>query len=141
MQRAPDADVAVIGAGVIGLAVAYRLSKSGRRVVVLDKEGDAGLGVTAGQANVVHVVQLPFDSLKSRLARKGNVMYDNLCRELGVGLERMPALLVVRGWHRLPVLFAAFVYLKLELRNQFRVQLMRGGSLRRIEPLLADDVS
>jgi len=99
------------------------------------------MGVTAGQANVIHVVQLPFGSLKSKLARKGNIMYDSLCKELGVRLNRVPALLVVRGWLRLPILFFVYLYLKVELRGQFRVQLMRGGSLRRIEPLLADDVS
>ena len=135
------ADVAVVGAGVVGLTIAYHLSRAGRRVVVIEKEKEAGRGVTSGQANVVHVVQLPFSSLKSRLARKGNTMYDGLCRELGVRLNRMPALLVVRGWGRLPVLFAVYLYLKLQLRGQFLVQLMRGTSLRKIEPLLADEVS
>jgi glycerol-3-phosphate dehydrogenase len=134
-------DVAIVGAGVIGLAIAYHLSKLGRRVVVIEKEMDPGRGVTAGQANVIHVVQLPFRSRKSKLARRGNLMYDDLSRELGVKLDRLPALLVVRGWFRLPVLFAVYLYLWLELRGQFRVQLMRGGSLRRIEPLLAGDLS
>ncbi len=136
-----EADVAVIGAGVVGLAVAYRLSKLSRRVQVIEKEAEPGRGVTSGQANVIHVVQLPFGSLKSRLARKGNVMYDGLCRDLGVKLNRVPSLIVVRGWLRLTVLFFVYLYLRLELRGQFRVQLMRGSSLRRFEPLLADQVS
>jgi glycerol-3-phosphate dehydrogenase len=134
-------DVAIVGAGVIGVTIAYHLSKLGRRVVVIEKEMGPGRGVTAGQANVIHVVQLPFGSLKSRLARRGNVMYDDLARELGVKLNRFPALLVVRGWSRFPALFAVYLYLRLELRGQFRVRLMRGGSLRRFEPLLADDIS
>lgn len=134
-------DVAVIGAGIIGLAVAYRLSKMFKRVVVIEKEAGPGMGVTSGQANVIHVVQLPFGSLKSKLARKGNVMYDGLCRELDVKLNRMPALLVVRGWLGLLLLFFAYLYLRLELRGEFRVQIMGGGGLRRIEPLLADDIS
>ena len=140
-QRPEEADVAIIGAGIVGLAVAYRLSKIFKRVVVIENEADPGTGVTSGQANVIHVVQLPFGSLKSKLARKGNVMYDELCRELGVKLNRMPSLLVVKGWLRLPVLFFVYLYLKFELRGQFEVQLMRGGGLRRLEPLLSDDVS
>ncbi len=136
-----EADIAVIGAGVVGLAVAYRLSKLRGRVLVIEKEAEPGRGVTAGQANVIHVVQFPFGSLKSRLARKGNVLYDGLCRELGVKLNRVPSLIVVRGWLRLPILFFVYLYLKLELRGQFRVQLMRGSGLRRLEPLLADQVS
>jgi glycerol-3-phosphate dehydrogenase len=134
-------DVAVIGAGVVGLHVAYRLSKSGRKVVVIEKETDAGKGVTSGQANVIHVVQLPFGSVKSKLAREGNVMYDEVAKELGVKLDRVPSLLVITGWSRLIPLFFVGLYLKLELRGQFRVQLMRGDGLRRLEPFLADEVS
>ena len=142
MAGAPEeTDVAIIGAGIVGLAIAYRLPKPGTRIVVIEKGAEPGMGVTSGQANVVHVVQLPFGSLKSKLARKGNVMYDDLCRELGVKLRRIPSLLVVRGWLRLPILFFVYLYLRLELRGEFSVQLMRGASLRRIEPLLADGVS
>lgn len=134
-------DVAIVGAGVIGLAIAHRLSKLGKRVVVVEKEPDVGMGVTSGQANVIHVIQLPFSSLKSRLARKGNAMYDDLCHELDVKMNRMLSLLVVKGWLTLPALFAVWVYLKIELWGEFRTRLMRGGSLRKLEPLLADDVT
>lgn len=68
-------------------------------------------------------------------------MYDALCRDLGVRLNRMPALLVVRGWLRLPALIAVWVYLKVELRGGFGIRLMRGKSLRKLEPLLADDIT
>ncbi len=136
-EAAPGSDVAVIGAGVVGLAVAHRLAGSGKRVVVVEKEKGPGMGVTAGQANVIHVIQLPFGSLKSKLARRGNHMYDDLCRELGVRLNRMPALLLVNRWLAVPVLLAAFAYVKLELGKEFRVSLMRGSSLRKAEPSLA----
>ena len=126
---------------MVGLCVAFRLSKLGRRVALIERETEGGRGVTAGQANVIHVVQLPFGSLKSKLAREGNVLYDELARELGVKLNRVPALLVVRGWSRLPVLFFAYLYLRLALRGKFRVELVRGKGLRRREPLLADGVS
>ena len=134
-------DVAIIGAGIIGLTVAYHLSNLNKRVLVIEKEQEPGKGITSGQANVIHVIQLPFGSLKSKLARKGNAMYDDICRELGVKLNRVPSLLVVRGWLRLPILFFVYLYLKLELWGQFKVQLMRGRSLRMIEPLLADGIS
>ena len=134
-------DVAIIGAGVVGLTIAYRLSNLNKRLLVIEKETEPGKGITSGQANVIHVIQLPFGSLKSKLARRGNAMYDDLCRELGVKLNRIPSLLVVRGWLRLPILFFVYLYLKLELRGQFKIQLMRGKALRMIEPLLADGIS
>lgn len=123
------------------MMVAYRLSRRRIRVCLLERQEAAGMGVTSEQANVIHVVQLPFGSLKSRLARKGNAMYDSLCSELDVKLLRMPALLVVRGWMRLPVLLVAYVYLLANLRGQFRTQLMRGSSLRKLEPSLAESVT
>jgi glycerol-3-phosphate dehydrogenase len=136
-----DAEVAVIGAGVVGLTIAYRLSKLGRKVVVIEKEREPGLGVTAGQANVIHVVQLPFGSLKSRLARRGNLMYDKLCTELGVKLSRMPALLVVRGWSRVPALLVVYLYLRLKLKGEFAVRLRGSKWLRAREPVLSDSVT
>jgi glycerol-3-phosphate dehydrogenase len=141
MTEQEAADVAVIGAGVVGLFIAYRLSRLGRRVVVIDKQEAPGMGVTAGQATVIHVVQLPFGSVKSKLARRGNVLYDEVARELGVKLLRVPSLIVTTGWVRLPALFAVWFYLRLELRGDFRVQLMRGKSLRKLEPLLADGIT
>jgi len=134
-------DVVVIGAGVVGLFAAERLSTRGLSVCILEKNHGPGLGVTSGQANVIHVVQLPFGSTKSRLARKGNAMYDGVCEELGVKILRMPALLVVRGWLRLPVLFFAYLYLAASLRGEYRTQLMRGSSLRELEPSLAEGVT
>ena len=139
--QSEDVDVAIIGAGIVGLTIAYRLSNLNERVMVIEKETEAGRGITSGQANVIHVIQLPFGSLKSRLARKGNAMYDDLCREFGVKLNRVPSILVVRGWLRLPILFFVYLYLKLELQGGFKVQLMRGRSLRRIEPLLSEGIS
>ena len=139
--QSEDVDVTIVGAGIVGLTIAYRLSNLNKRVMVIDKETEPGKGVTSGQANVVHVIQLPFGSLKSKLARKGNAMYDDLCRELGVELKRVPSLLVVSGWFRLPILFFVYLYLKLELRGQFKIQLKGGGSLRGIEPLLAAEIS
>jgi len=136
-----EAEVAVIGAGIIGLTIAYRLASLNKRVLVIEKEQEPGRGITSGQANVIHVIQLPFGSLKSKLARRGNAMYNDLCRELGVKLNRVPSLLVVRGWLRLPILFFVYLYLKLELQGQFKIQLVRGKRLRMIEPLLADGIS
>jgi glycerol-3-phosphate dehydrogenase len=90
---------------------------------------------------VIHVLQLPFSSLKSKLARKGNVMYDDICKDLGVELHRMPALLVVKGWSRVPILIFAYLYIRSNLRGQFRTQLMRGSNLRKLEPSLSSSIT
>jgi sarcosine oxidase subunit beta len=47
------ADVIVIGAGVIGAAVAYELARSGRSVIVVDKGPAAGAGSTSASASII----------------------------------------------------------------------------------------
>jgi glycerol-3-phosphate dehydrogenase len=135
-------DVCIVGAGVVGLMICHRLATIGLlKLVVLEKNHAPGLGVTNGQSNVIHVIQLPFSSLKSRLARLGNKEYDDICKDLGVKLLRLPTLLIVRGWLRFPLLLAAYIYLKWGLKGEFDLELARGSRLREIEPELSDAIS
>ena len=48
-----SADAVVVGAGVIGSSIALELARAGRRVVVLDRAGGAGLGSTSASSAVV----------------------------------------------------------------------------------------
>lgn len=141
VQEARVHDVGIIGAGIIGLMVCYRLASVGLRVAVFERNPGPGMGVTQGQASVIHVVQLPFGSTKSRLARVGNKQYDKICADLAVPLLRLPAMLVVSGWYRMPLVLGAYLYLKWNLGRDFRLELARGKALRRTEPLLSDAAS
>jgi len=134
-------DVGIIGAGIVGLMVCHRIASRGRRLVVFEKNSAPGLGVTQGQSSVIHVVQLPFGSLKSKLARDGNKQFDGICADLGVPLLRLPSLLVVRGWLRTPVLLGAYFYLKRNLGHDFRLELAGKGSLQRMEPKLSESIT
>ena len=49
------ADAIVIGAGVIGAAVAYELARAGRKVMSIDAKGAAGHGSTAGSCAIIRV--------------------------------------------------------------------------------------
>jgi L-2-hydroxyglutarate oxidase LhgO len=67
------ADVVVIGAGVVGCAVASRLSRRGRTVVLLEREAREGRGTTSRSSGVVHAgLYYPPGSLKARTCRAGN---------------------------------------------------------------------
>lgn len=131
-------DVVIAGAGTIGLFIAYELAKRGVKVAVIEKEKEAGFGVSKGHAAVIHVIQLPLGSLKSRLAIYGNKMYDRVSKELGVRLRRVPALLVAQSAPQLlllPLLFA-FVKLYYGLKG-FRVSYVGPRRLRELEPNVA----
>ncbi len=70
-----DTDAIVVGAGVVGLACAYALGKRGLSVIVLEKEGHIGEGVSSRNSEVVHGgLYYPSNSLKARLCVTGRRM-------------------------------------------------------------------
>jgi L-2-hydroxyglutarate oxidase LhgO len=73
-----ELDCAVIGAGVVGLAVARALALAGREVVVLESEGAIGTGTSSRNSEVIHAgIYYPQGSLKARLCVAGReALYD-----------------------------------------------------------------
>ena len=73
-------DCAVIGAGVVGLAVARALALAGREVVVLEAEGAIGTGTSSRNSEVIHAgIYYPQGSLKARLCVEGKqLLYEYL---------------------------------------------------------------
>ncbi|HEX8733394.1 MAG TPA: NAD(P)/FAD-dependent oxidoreductase [Ktedonobacterales bacterium] len=78
-------DVVVIGAGVVGLAIAARLSAAGRAVAVLEKHDSFGRETSSRNSEVIHAgLQYPPGSLKARLCVAGNQMLYEICARHGV---------------------------------------------------------
>jgi len=91
-------DCAVIGAGVIGLAVARRLSARGREVLILEAENAFGTGISARNSEVIHAgIYYPAGSLKARLCVAGRSMLYAYCAERGIGHRRCGKLIVAAG--------------------------------------------
>ena len=70
-------DTVVIGAGVVGLAVARQLALAGREVLILEAEASFGTQTSARNSEVIHAgLYYPTGSLKARLcvgARNGSI--------------------------------------------------------------------
>ena len=85
-----DADVVVIGAGIVGLATAHSIVSShpGRRVVVVDKEGSIAGHQTGRNSGVIHAgVYYKPGSAKARLCTAGRQRMVEFCAEHGVAHE------------------------------------------------------
>ena len=71
-------DIVILGAGVIGLAIAERLAASFKNILVIEKEKKFGQHVSSRNSEVIHSgIYHPIDSLKSQLCIRGNsLLYD-----------------------------------------------------------------
>jgi L-2-hydroxyglutarate oxidase LhgO len=95
---AEAADVVVIGAGVIGLAVGRALAKTGREVFILEKNASFGEETSARNSEVIHAgIQYKPGGVRASLAVKGRDMLYGFCAEHGVNHIRCGKLLVATG--------------------------------------------
>ncbi|MEY3474097.1 MAG: hypothetical protein RL087_555 [Pseudomonadota bacterium] len=90
-----DLDAVVIGAGVVGLAVARALALAGREVVVLDAAEGIGTGTSSRNSEVIHAgLYYPGGSWKARLCVAGREALYAYCAERGVPHRRCGKLIV-----------------------------------------------
>ncbi len=89
------ADCVVVGAGVVGLAVARRLALAGREVVVLEAADAIGTEISSRNSEVIHAgIYYPTGSLKARLCVAGKEALYAYCAGRGVPLKRLGKLIV-----------------------------------------------
>lgn len=85
----------VVGAGVVGLAVARQLARSGLEVVVVEAAGDIGTGTSSRNSEVIHAgIYYPAGSLMARMCVTGKQMLYTYCDEHGVPYRRCGKLIV-----------------------------------------------
>lgn len=80
-----DAGITIIGGGVIGLAIAARISRTRCDVYVLEKNKTCGMGISSRNSEVIHAgIYYPTGSLKARLCVEGRERLYRLCAENGI---------------------------------------------------------
>ena len=88
-------DVAILGAGVVGCALAFELSKYQLRVLLLDKNFDVGEGTSKGNSAIIHT---GFDAtpgtLESQLVTQASRLWPELAERLKVPFQPVGALLL-----------------------------------------------
>jgi L-2-hydroxyglutarate oxidase LhgO len=88
-------DCVVIGAGVVGLAVARALALQGREVMVLEAADAIGTQTSSRNSEVIHAgIYYPQGSLKARMCVQGKAMLYAYCAERGLAHRRCGKLIV-----------------------------------------------
>jgi len=88
-------DVAVIGCGIVGAAVAYELSRYDISVVVLERENDVAMGATKANSAVIHAGYDPSPgTLMAKLDVEGVQLANELCKKLDIPHKHCGALVL-----------------------------------------------
>lgn len=103
--RTDTIDCAVIGAGVVGLAVGRALAARGLETVVIEAAGAIGTETSSRNSEVIHAgIYYPTGSLKARLCVEGRELLYRYCQEKGIAHRRVGKLIVATTTAEIPVL-------------------------------------
>ncbi len=98
-------DVAIVGGGVVGCALAHELSRYRLRLVLLERATEVGFGTSKANSGIIHGGhQTAPGTLKGSLEWLGNQLWGDLCAELGFGFARVGGLTVALSADDLPAL-------------------------------------
>jgi L-2-hydroxyglutarate oxidase LhgO len=93
-----SANIVIVGAGVVGLAVAATVSENNQGVYVFEKNARYGQETSSHNSAVIHSgIHYPNKSLKAKLCVKGNAMLYALCEEYQVPFKGLGKLTVAIG--------------------------------------------
>jgi L-2-hydroxyglutarate oxidase LhgO len=125
-------DTVVIGAGVVGLAIARALAVAGHDVIVLDKNGAVGEETSSRNSEVIHAgIYYPAGSLKARLCVEGRDRLYAYCEEKGIEHRRCGKLIVATHESQRAKLDGVRVAAE---RNGVALTLLAGAEVRSLEP-------
>lgn len=128
-------EVVVIGAGVVGLAVARALARGGREVLILEAAGRFGEGASSRNSEVIHAgIYYPRGSLKATLCVAGRELLYGFCREHAIPHRRCGKLIVASSPAQLPALAAIHAAAQ---ANGVEITALSRSAARALEPQLA----
>ncbi|MEK9867149.1 MAG: FAD-dependent oxidoreductase, partial [Betaproteobacteria bacterium] len=88
-------DCVVVGAGVVGLAVARALALQGRDVLIIESEEAFGTHTSSRNSEVIHAgIYYPQNSLKAKLCVQGKHLLYQYCEDRGIAHKRIGKLIV-----------------------------------------------
>ena len=127
-------EAVVLGAGVVGLAVARALALSGREVLVLEAAGAIGTVTSSRNSEVVHAgIYYPTGSLKARLCVSGRQALYAYCQAHGVPVAKLGKLIVASD----PAEAASLEAISAQAAaNGVPLTLISGAQARAMEPEL-----
>jgi L-2-hydroxyglutarate oxidase LhgO len=124
--------VVVVGAGIVGLAVASALARQGRETLVLERHAGPGQETTSRNSGVIHSgIYYPTGSLKARLCVRGREMLYEFCEQRGVRYQRCGKI-IVANVAQIPALRA--LHERARANGVTDLSLLDAGEVAELEP-------
>lgn len=88
-------DVLIVGGGVVGCAIFNKLTRIGKKAVLIDKASDVATGASKANSGIVHAGYDPVPgTLKAKLNIRGSKLFPSLCKRLNVPYKKCGALVL-----------------------------------------------
>jgi L-2-hydroxyglutarate oxidase LhgO len=127
-----DFEVAVIGAGVVGLAIAARLSEKHSNLLVLEKNEKYGMETSSRNSEVIHAgIYYNPGSLKATLCVEGRDELYAICRKHNVGHKQITKIVTATNEREMKVLEAAY---QNGLKNGVPLEMLTKEQTLKLEP-------
>lgn len=132
-------DVLVVGAGVVGAAVADQLARYDVSVAIIEKSASAGVGTTKANSAIVHAgYDCHVGTLKAKMNVRGNAMYPTLSDELDVPFDRCGSLVVAFSEEEMETVSALY---KQGIQNGCdKMEILDREGVKAHEPNLSDEI-
>ena len=135
-MSAEQIDTVVIGAGVVGLAIARAFALAGREVVVLERESAIGTGTSSRNSEVIHAgIYYPTGSLKAKLCVAGRQALYPYLAERGIAHRRCGKLIVATDHGQIAGLEKLYAHARANGVADLRV--LEAREARALEPELS----
>ncbi len=130
-------EVTIIGAGVVGLAIAREMSKAGYSTLVIEKENKSGEEITSRNSGVIHAgMYYPSNFLKAKLCTQGNkLMYEYLSSKK-IPHKKTGKLILATS--KKDIIKLNKIYSQ-GLKNGVTLNLLNSEEVREIEPQLSSE--
>lgn len=131
-------DIAIIGGGIVGNAIARELSRYELKVILIEKEIEVSFGVSKANSGIIHsAIHDDPKTLKGKLCLQGNKLWEELSKELRLPFNRVGEILVARSNDDIPALKG---FLDNARAVGIPAEMVEGENLRRLEPNLSKSI-
>jgi glycerol-3-phosphate dehydrogenase len=133
-------DVSIIGAGVVGSAIARELSKYDLSVALIEKESDVSTGASKANTGIVHGGYVAkAGTLKGELCIKGNVLYKELDEELNFGYKKTGGVVLAFDDEDEKTLEKIYQNALNVGQPEDEIEIIYGDKIKEIEPHVSDE--